>query len=581
MKTIKSLILSLASLILLGACEEDGDKYFLSSLTSNELIASTNNIVLTEATAQKNVLSLAWTDRTLAISSPNFKPTNLLKTAIQVSLNEDFSGTIVESTETSLSKTYNGAELNIVTNNLGVEANVATKFYFRLKGTTGNNIEPAYSNVEEITITPYELDMRFASVLDQNASDTGMSLFSENTDGIYKGFVGVEGWFNFLLKEANGTIWRNDNETGMPFLLTTAGDWKCWFPGTSGCYYMTFDTNNKQWSGLLIPSLEVSGDINATMTFDRTNQKWTATFNADVTGDITIRINGTGKLYNHTCASLNASGGYDIDDTKAKDTPVAFSGSNAALSFGESDGNITVNVAQTGENTLTIDLNNPQQWTASVTEGGSDGPEPEPEVEQYLYLPGIGQGNEWTYDHKIEVYYKEEQKYAGVVDVNSQWGNYAMTLFSSGDAWDTSKMFTLANTDESSTTESGTLIVGQEKNIPAPAAGLYLFDVSLKEMTYTTYPVGDNIYCYYGIDGDNSLYPLAKTGVTGEYSGTVTLSQNSNWGVKFYIKDDWSGAYGGSEGKLYYNSNNGIMLQAGIYALTVNLIDGTYTATLQ
>ena len=84
MKTINSLILSLAALFVLGACEEDGDKYYLSSLTSNELIASTDNIVLTEATAQKNVLSLAWTDRTLAISNPNFKPTNLLKTAMQV-----------------------------------------------------------------------------------------------------------------------------------------------------------------------------------------------------------------------------------------------------------------------------------------------------------------------------------------------------------------------------------------------------------------------------------------------------------------------------------------------------------------
>lgn len=192
MKTINSLILSLAALFVLGACEEDGDKYYLSSLTSNELIASTDNIVLTEATAQKNVLSLAWTDRTLAISNPNFKPTNLLKTAMQVSLSEDFSGTIVESAETSLSKTYNGAELNIVANNLGVEANVAAKFYFRLKGTTGNNIDPAYSNVEAVTITPYELDMRFANVLDQNATATGMTLFSANTDGIYKGFVGVE-----------------------------------------------------------------------------------------------------------------------------------------------------------------------------------------------------------------------------------------------------------------------------------------------------------------------------------------------------------------------------------------------------
>ncbi|MEB3375987.1 DUF5111 domain-containing protein [Bacteroides sp. CR5/BHMF/2] len=45
--------------------------------------------------------------------------------------------------------------------------------------------------MEVITITPYELDMRFASMLDQNGTDTSMSLFSVNTDGVYKGFVGV------------------------------------------------------------------------------------------------------------------------------------------------------------------------------------------------------------------------------------------------------------------------------------------------------------------------------------------------------------------------------------------------------
>jgi hypothetical protein len=140
-------------------------------------------------------------------------------------------------------------------------------------------------------------------------------------------------------------------------------------------------------------------------------------------------------------------------------------------------------------------------------------------------------------------------------------------------------MYTIANDDSESTAEAGTLVNGQAKNIPAPAAGLYLFDVSLKELTYKTYAVGNNIYCYYGIEGDNNLYPIATTGTTGEYSGTITLSQDSNWGIKFYIKDDWTGAYGGSNGKLYYNSNDGIPLTAGTYTITVNLIDGTYSAS--
>ena len=54
-----------------------------------------------------------------------------------------------------------------------------------------------------------------------------------------------------------------------------------------------------------------------------------------------------------------------------------------------------------------------------------------------------------------------------------------MTLFSSGNEWDTSRMYTIAKDDAASTAESGTLINGQGDNIPAPDAGLYLFDVYL------------------------------------------------------------------------------------------------------
>lgn len=79
MKTINSLFLALAALFIWSACEDDADKYYLSSLTENELIASTNNIVLTEDIAQKNVLSLAWTDRTLAINQSGFQTNQLIE----------------------------------------------------------------------------------------------------------------------------------------------------------------------------------------------------------------------------------------------------------------------------------------------------------------------------------------------------------------------------------------------------------------------------------------------------------------------------------------------------------------------
>lgn len=48
--------------------------------------------------------------------------------------------------------------------------------------------------------------------------------------------------------------------------------------------------------------------------------------------------------------------------------------------------------------------------------------------------------------------------------------------------WDESKLYTLATDDNTSTAESGDLINGKGNNLTAPDNGLYLFEVSLKEL---------------------------------------------------------------------------------------------------
>lgn len=383
MKRINSLLIILSSLLFLGACENDGDKYYLSTPTENELIASSDAVVLTEGTAKLYALSFAWTDRTLQISDPNLKAPDVLKTTLQVSLNEDFSGTMVESTESGLSKSYTGASLNIVANSLGATPEVATPFYFRLKGTTGNNMEPVYSNVEKVNVTSYELDLRFGNILDQNAQDMNLDLFSANSNGIYTGFIGATSWMNFLFQEADGTIWRTANSSGVgkPFIITTEGTWGLWFPNPAGCYYVNFDTQAKQWTGLLMPSLTINGIEDITMTYNRSTNQWQGTFTATTAGDIAIRISGTGKQYDHTTVT---GSDHSISDDLAKDTPFAFNGSANGLTFGTTAGDITVNIPQAGECTLTIDLSNPQQWTASVTAGGGT----EPTYPAYLEMQG-------------------------------------------------------------------------------------------------------------------------------------------------------------------------------------------------
>ena len=104
----------LSALLLLGACEKDGEKFYLSSPVESDLIASTNAVVLTEATAKLYALSLAWSDQTLQISDPRYQATSGIQTTVQVSRSEDFSGSIIESTENGVSKSYTVAALNIM-----------------------------------------------------------------------------------------------------------------------------------------------------------------------------------------------------------------------------------------------------------------------------------------------------------------------------------------------------------------------------------------------------------------------------------------------------------------------------------
>ena len=116
--------------------------------------------------------------------------------------------------------------------------------------------------------------------------------------------------------------------------------------------------------------------------------------------------------------------------------------------------------------------------------------------------------------------------------------------------------------------------------MPAPAQGLYFFDVSLKALTYKLTLLGNEIY-YAGVNDDWTFHPLAATATKGVFSGTVTLEKASEWGFKLYLLNgNWELVYGGDKGVLYFKGN-GItddkILAPGTYTLTVDLVKGTYT----
>ena len=398
MKTMKYLFAVIATLIAFTSCEEDGDKIYLQSLSGNELMASTDEVKLNADVAQQIVLSFAWTDQTIAISDENVGTAVKVVTSLEASLSEDFSGTVSRTETTSLSHAFTGAELNTIANTIGATIGQSNAVWFRLGSATGTNIPSAYSNAVQVNVTPYEMDMHTGIILDASKNATGETLYSANADGIYSGFMTANAWENFYMREGNGIVWGNvgDDGGGTPFVLSSEPtQWNMWFPNAEGCFHVTVNTKEEEWSALHVSSLAVGGlvDGEITMTFDKTNGQWLATFTADAPGSRTITISGQGELF-------NASTGTDAGS--ATDIAFAMEGENLVLA--ETAGSVNVEVPQAGECTLRLNLSDPKNCTAAVEAGSAEVPVVYPselkmissDGTELLTLPQTGEQGKYT-----------------------------------------------------------------------------------------------------------------------------------------------------------------------------------------
>lgn len=395
---MKYLFAVIATLIAFTSCEEDGDKIYLQSLNGNELMASTDEVKLNADVAQQIVLSFAWTDQTIAISDENVGTAVKVVTSLEASLSEDFSGTVSRTETTSLSHAFTGAELNTIANTIGATIGQSNAVWFRLGSATGTNIPSAYSNAVQVNVTPYEMDMHTGIILDASKNATGETLYSANADGIYSGFMTANAWENFYMREGNGIVWGNvgDDGGGTPFVLSSEPtQWNMWFPNAEGCFHVTVNTKEEEWSALHVSSLAVGGlaDGDIAMTFDKTNGQWLATFTADAPGSRTITISGQGELF-------NASTGTDAGS--ATDIAFAMEGENLVLA--ETAGSVNVEVPQAGECTLRLNLSDPKNCTAAVEAGSAEVPVVYPselkmissDGTELLTLPQTGEQGKYT-----------------------------------------------------------------------------------------------------------------------------------------------------------------------------------------
>ena len=362
-KIFRNLMMLLCALTALVSCDESGDKIYLDGFEASDLMASASDVVLSVDKSKDVVLSLAWQNPTL-LSSDETKPagSGVLKTYLQVSASENFTSE-KEYTVTDLSKAFTGADLNAAAKDLGLSPDVSSPLYFRIKSQMGNNLDAAYSNVCQVKVTPYLIDMSYINILNENKDQVLTKLYSPNSDGVYSGYMNASSWFHIWGKENDGTIWGNVGQDGHVYEMdNTESAWNIWFPGQTGIYYTVLDTKAKELKPTYIKAMQLNGED---MTYDAPNYAWTKviTTSADNTP---ISIVATGAEYSKATATDDAAAvvktmNYTLADGKMTDAATAGS----------------VNIAKAGTYTIIVKVGENSDLTYSIESGNQTAPEPE------------------------------------------------------------------------------------------------------------------------------------------------------------------------------------------------------------
>ena len=362
-KIFRNLMMLLCALTALVSCDESGDKIYLDGFEASGLMASASDVVLSVDKSKDVVLSLAWQNPTL-LSSDETKPagSGVLKTYLQASASENFAS-VKEYSVTALSKAFTGADLNAAAKDLGLTPDVSSSLYFRIKSQMGSNLDSLYSNVCQVKVTPYLIDMSYINILNENKEQVLTKLYSPNSDGIYSGYMNASSWFHIWGKENDGTIWGNVGQEGHVYEMDNSESaWNFWFPGQTGIYYTVLDTKAKDFKPTYIKSMQLNGED---MTYDAPNYAWTKVITT-AADNTPVSIVATGAEYSKATGT---------DDAAAAVKTMNYTLADGKMTDSESAG--SVNIAKAGTYTITVKVGEHSQLEYTIVEGDQTSPEPE------------------------------------------------------------------------------------------------------------------------------------------------------------------------------------------------------------
>lgn len=549
-------------LLALTACSKDGDLVTVGRGDALTLDGS-NNIVLDPSNATGLALTLHWNDNHQL--STNYVdvlvPDGTISNRLQISRTADFASCYtLEMNNGVYQKQFTNAELNGELTKLGYEANKQEPMYVRVTSTTGPNIEPQCSNVMEFQVMTYRINYTYGTAVATDKTTPIGTLYSPTEDGIYTGFMSLGAWSNWWFVENDGTVWGNNDVTGKAYELSNSSTaWNLWSSAHNGCRYVTFNTKQKFWTDLSIPTVKVSGDIEGEMTYNKETMQWTMTYTAESTSPVTVKFSSPdSKLY-------NVASGDNEQNGEAETKPLYFT--STGISTSEAEG-ITLSAPQTGDCTVTIDLSG-KTPAYSIEAGAAEGPE---ELSPILYV--LGNDDKWDYNEWIRLSDEDSKTYTGAVYMKSSWGYYFSKEIND---W--------ISINQDPETADKNLKVGGE-NIPAPGNGLYVVSASLGWMSYWYEMEGAQVtsVSYVGFNDNWDATEMTATETPGVYTATVNITADTPWGMQILINGSWDYWFGTrSDGNLTWkvkDNGNPVGIDGnGTYTLTVDICHGTYTLT--
>lgn len=555
----------LACMATFTSCSSDLDKVFVFG-DDITLAGASKEIILSPDNPNALVLTLYWSgDGKLVLNDTTVQaPINAAETTIQLSANEDFTAPLELVVDKGVfSRQFLSEGFNSLLGRLNFEADVLAPLWIRVKSSLGANMAPTYSNVLKVGVQPYRIHLNLGRVLDKDQNETSMQLASPAENGIYRGFMGVNGWENWWFRENNNVTWGNQGVSGRVFYASSDDShWNFWFPSPSGCYYTTVNTVEGWWSALHIDNLSVSGDVSGEMEYNKSANQWTLPVNMSQAGIVNITISGQGSLYNTATT----------DTGEPVKQQVGFGGDAQNLNFGSTSSTISVSLPA-GPTHLVLDLSNPLQYSVAVGEVA-----PEPAVSQQLYFSGLVDWNGFG-DH-LTLYDEASLGYGGAHWVDSEWGYRVYTE----QAWNPAY-----KAASGATPLAGNLVLAEsDGNIPAPEKGLYVMDFSMKNLTYTLTAV--SAVTFVGLNDDWSEHDMVQSADNPEiFTGEFVKQKETPWGVKVLINHNWGVFFGGGNGTLRLGHSDATTgfdgdnsLEVGkTYILTVNLGKQTYSYSLK